>query len=105
MTLLEYGQRAFDRDGASFKGTPVRLTGFAAGSAEDGFKLARYQIACCAADAAPVVVHVVGLLGERLPARDQWVTVTGVFQSGEGELPRLAAAGIREIPPPDDPYE
>ena len=31
MTLLEFGQRAFEHDGASFNGVPVQLTGFVAG--------------------------------------------------------------------------
>ena len=43
----------------SFNGNTVRLTGFVAGSKGSGFEIARYQIACCAADAIPVVVHVV----------------------------------------------
>ena len=30
MTLLEFGQRAFERDGASFNGAAVELTGFVA---------------------------------------------------------------------------
>jgi uncharacterized repeat protein (TIGR03943 family) len=103
MTLLEFGQRAFDRDGASLQGAAVRLTGFVAGTEDGGFRLARYQIACCAADAAPVVVRVVG--GRRVPARDRWVTVTGVVRSGGGELPQLAATNVVEVPAPDDPYE
>ena len=49
MGLLEFSQRAFERDGASFRGAPVKLTGFAAGTDAGGFRLARYQIACCAA--------------------------------------------------------
>lgn len=103
MTLLEFGQRAFDRGGASFNGAAIQLTGFVAGAEEDGFQLARYQIACCAADAAPVVLRVVGVHGG--PARDQWVTVAGVFQPGGDEVPELAATTVVEIPAPDDPYE
>jgi uncharacterized repeat protein (TIGR03943 family) len=106
MTLLEFGQRAFDRDGASFGGATVRLTGFVAGVEAGGFRLARYQIACCAADAAPVVVRVVG--GPPAPPRDRWVTVTGVFRPddrGGGDLPELAAGSVVEIAAPDDPYE
>ena len=103
MTLLEFGQRAFDRDGASFGGVAVQLTGFVAGTEADGFRLARYQIACCAADAAPVVLRVVG--SRRVPPRDRWVTVTGMFRPGGDELPELAATNVVEIPAPDDPYE
>jgi uncharacterized repeat protein (TIGR03943 family) len=104
MSLLEFGQRAFDRDGASFDGAAVQLTGFVAGGAGEGFRLARYQIACCAADAAPVVVRVVGIEGDP-PPRDTWVTVTGSHRPGDTEVPELAATSVVEIPQPDDPYE
>jgi uncharacterized repeat protein (TIGR03943 family) len=104
MTLLEYGQRAFERDGASFNGVSIRLVGFVVGADGEGFHLARYQIACCAADAIPVVVRVVGVQGG-LPPRDQWVLVTGRFEPGAGDLPQLVATTVRPIPPPDEPYE
>jgi uncharacterized repeat protein (TIGR03943 family) len=104
MSLLEFGQRAFDRDGASFEGAAVRLTGFVAGGVGEGFRLARYQIACCAADAAPVVVRVVGIEGDA-PPRDTWVTVTGSHRPRDGDVPELAATSVVEIPEPDDPYE
>jgi uncharacterized repeat protein (TIGR03943 family) len=104
MSLLEFGQRAFDRDGVSITDVPVVLTGFVAGSDNDGFLLARYQIACCAADAAPVVVQVVNVEGEQ-PPRDQWVMVTGVLHPGAVEIPELSAETVLPITPPEDPYE
>jgi uncharacterized repeat protein (TIGR03943 family) len=104
MSLLEYGQRAFDHDGATLGRASVQLTGFVAGAEDGGFRLARYQIACCAADAVPVVVRVVGIEGDR-PARDQWVTVTGTFRPGGEDLPELTATSLVEIRPPEDPYE
>ena len=104
MTLLEFGQRAFERDGASFNGAEVELTGFVAQTENDGFELARYQIACCAADATPVVIRVDGRLRGR-SAADGWVTVTGVFQPGGEQIPRLAATTVLAIAPPNDPYE
>jgi len=106
MTLLEYNQRAFDHDGATFNGVPVQLTGFVA-DAEAPFRVVRYQIACCAVDAAPIAVRVVGTTGAS-PPRDQWVTITGTFQpaaTGGDEIPALAATSVVEIPAPDDPYE
>lgn len=103
MTLLEFSQRAFDHDGASFNGVPVRLIGFVASAEAGGFRLARYQIACCAADAVPVVVRVAGTAGASAP-RDQWVVVTGRFRRGS-DLPELEATTVVEIPAPDDPYE
>jgi uncharacterized repeat protein (TIGR03943 family) len=104
MPLLEYVERSFDHNGRSLGRTPVRLTGFVAGAENGGFKLARYQIACCAADATPIVMQVVGTSGTP-PRDDQWVTVTGTFQPGGEELPKLAATSVVEIPAPEDPYE
>jgi len=104
MTLLEYVERAFEHGGASFNGVPVQLTGFVASTESGGFRLARYQIACCAADATPVVVNIVGTSGSP-PVEDQWVTVTGTFERGGGDVPRLAATTVMEIAAPDDPYE
>jgi uncharacterized repeat protein (TIGR03943 family) len=103
MTLLEYMERSFDHDGRSLRGARVELTGFvAAGNGSDGFRLARYQISCCAADAAAAVVRVVGAVST--PPRDQWVTVTGSFAAA-GDDPVIAATSIEEISPPEDPYE
>jgi uncharacterized repeat protein (TIGR03943 family) len=105
MTLLEYGQRSFDGDGHTLQDATVQLTGFVAdGASSDTFRLARYQIACCAADAAPAIVEVVGVSGSA-PPRDEWVTVTGSFAEPDGETPRLTAVSVQQIPPPEDPYE
>jgi uncharacterized repeat protein (TIGR03943 family) len=105
MTLLEYSQRAFDHRGASFNGNAIRLTGFVAGSKGTGFDIARYQIACCAADAIPAVVRVVGTAGS-VPGRDGWVTVTGTFRNVvAGEIPEMVATSIAAISAPEDPYE
>jgi uncharacterized repeat protein (TIGR03943 family) len=104
MTLLEYGQRAFDRHGSSLTGATVQLTGFISRIDKGGFRLARYQIACCAADAVPAIVLVQGVAGHP-PHRDSWVRVTGTYLGGPGDLPRLAATSIVEIPVPDEPYE
>jgi len=104
MTLLEYVQRAFDHRGESFNGARVELTGFISKPESNGFQLARYQIACCAADATPVVVDIVGTSGAP-PSKDGWVQVTGTFQPGGDEIPRFAATTVAEIPAPEDPYE
>jgi uncharacterized repeat protein (TIGR03943 family) len=104
MTLLEYGQRAFDRHGSSLTGATVQLTGFISRVDRGGFQLARYQIACCAADAVPAVVIVQGVSG-RAPRRDRWVQVTGTYLGGSGDLPRVSATSVVEIPVPNEPYE
>ena len=104
MSLLEFNQRSYDHHGTSFNGAPVTLIGFVAGDVDGGFELARYQISCCAADATPVVVRVLGTSGAP-PARDQWVTVTGKFQPGGGNIPNLVSTSVAQIPAPGDPYE
>jgi uncharacterized repeat protein (TIGR03943 family) len=105
MTLLEYDERAADHDGSSFGTVPVALTGFVARTADGGgFRLARYQIQCCAADAVAAVVQVVGVSGD-LPARDRWVTVTGTYHGSPGGIPELLASSVSPVPPPTDPYE
>ncbi|MCO5997510.1 TIGR03943 family protein [Actinoallomurus sp. WRP9H-5] len=105
MTLLEFDERAADHAGASFGATPVRLTGFVTpGNDRAGFRIARYQIACCAADAVAAVVRVTGTTGNT-PARDQWVTVTGTFQRAADGVPELRATSLAEITAPRDPYE
>lgn len=101
--VVEFLQRAADRDGASMAGATVELTGFVAGHEEQGFELARYTISCCAADAAAAVVSVADT--RRAPGRDVWVRVTGAYRPGTTERPVLVASRVEEIPPPDDPYE
>lgn len=105
MSLLEFDQRAADHGGAGFGTTPVRLTGFVMPPDGDrGFRIARYQIACCAADAIASVVRVTGTTGTP-PARDRWVTVTGTFRRSAGGVPELVATSLAEVPGPADPYE
>jgi uncharacterized repeat protein (TIGR03943 family) len=105
MTLLEYGERSFDHDGRTLREAVVQLTGFVAtGATGESFRLARFQIACCAADAAAAIVRVVGGPGSA-PPRDQWVTVTGRYRPADGETPQLTALTVLPIPPPEDPYE
>jgi uncharacterized membrane protein YcgQ (UPF0703/DUF1980 family) len=83
----------------------VRLTGFvAAGNGGPGFRLARYQIQCCAADAVAATVRVVGVSGDP-PARDQWVTVIGTYQRSSGDPPQLLVSSLTVTPAPPDPYE
>jgi len=105
MPLYEFTERAHDRAGASFAGRPVSLTGFVYRERDGGgFQLARYQIACCAADALSAVVRVVG--GGTSPRRDSWTTVTGTFLAMTGDgVPEIRVSQVRPIEPPRDPYE
>lgn len=105
MTLLEFDERSADHDGSSFRTAQVRLTGFVADTGDGkGFRLARYQIACCAADAVAAIARVVGVTGDP-PARDTWLTVTGTYRHSADPVPELVVSSLTTIPPPVDPYE
>jgi len=84
------------------EGTPLNLTGFV--SATNGpseFTLTRFYVSCCAADAIPYSVRVVGE-GAGYPD-NTWLQVNGVLQS-EGQVLKLVAGAIEEVEPPDNPY-
>ena len=106
MTMLEFDQRAFDHGGGTLRGAQLRLTGFVARPIDGGgFQLARYQIACCAADAVAAVARVTGASGAA-PTRDAWFTVTGTFRGlGSDGVPEFTASAVQQIPAPLDPYE
>ncbi len=107
MLLKEFDERAFDRAGVSFAGVPVSVVGFAAKAPHgDGFIVARFQIACCAADGRANLAHVTGYTGT-VPPVDSWVQITGSFHAGAGpqEAPLLVAATVTPIAQPSDPYE
>jgi uncharacterized repeat protein (TIGR03943 family) len=94
MSMAEFVTRA-ERDPArSLAGVRVRLVGFVAPSQgqEGGYRLTRFVIFCCAADAEALQAVV---RGDRTPrARDQWLEVEGIWQ------PRPTAAEDDPSPPP-----
>ena len=106
VTIREFDERALDAGGASFAGRAVELTGFVA-RPEDGagFRLARFQISCCAADAVAAVVRVIDP-GHTALSRDSWLTVIGTFRGvGPDGVPELDAASTQPREAPVDPYE
>jgi uncharacterized repeat protein (TIGR03943 family) len=105
---------AADPDGPVTR-TDVTLVGFLvpARPPAQGTDLARLVIACCAADASPVRVH---LAGAGLPAletgtgSDQWVRVRGRVVHGtgtrsDGFVPTLRIVDAELVAPPDPVYE
>jgi uncharacterized repeat protein (TIGR03943 family) len=106
MALREFGERAVDAGGTSFAGNPVELTGFVARPDDTGgFRLARFQISCCAADAVAAVVRVYRVAGVA-PVQDAWLTVVGTFRGvGADGVPELDAVAALPVEAPVDPYE
>lgn len=112
LRIGEFVDRAFWDRGGSLDGASVRLTGFVVHDDEvDGFVLARFRIACCAADAIPIKVHV--LTDGPRPPEDQWVEVVGTLverpptRPGSDEIAavEIEATSVDEVPEPASPYE
>jgi uncharacterized repeat protein (TIGR03943 family) len=93
MSMAEFVTRAVRDPGQSLAGVRVRLVGFVAPSdGVGGYRLTRFVIFCCAADAEALQAVVRGDPTPR--ARDQWLEVEGTW------LPRPAAVDDPSPPPP-----
>jgi uncharacterized repeat protein (TIGR03943 family) len=92
MSMAEFVTRAVRDPSQSLAGVRVRLVGFVAPNPGGGYRLTRFVIFCCAADAEALQADV---RGDRTPrARDQWLELEGTW------LPRPAAAEDDPSPPP-----
>jgi uncharacterized repeat protein (TIGR03943 family) len=94
MSMAEFVTRAVRDPDQSLAGVRVRLVGFVAPSEgqQGGYRLTRFVIFCCAADAEALQAVVRGDPTPR--ARDQWLEVEGTWQ------PRPPAAEDDPSPPP-----
>lgn len=75
---------------------------------EDTFRLFRFAVICCAADALPLSMRVEGSVLEGL-SNDTWVRVAGRFKMkmvAGRQIPSIAASAVRQIPvpPPEKRY-
>ncbi|MFF3286918.1 TIGR03943 family putative permease subunit [Streptomyces sp. NPDC003023] len=107
--VIDYATRAISGD-ARLKGRTVKITGFATPGKGGRHYLARIVIACCAADARPIKVALVGAPSD-LKA-DQWFEVVGAFDrtvetdSVNGEfIASLKVHSMRPVATPAQPYE
>ncbi len=90
----------------------VRLTGFVTEADKRGpgtFVLSHFLITCCAADAYPIQL---GMIGARsIPAEGRWVEVVARYQPQirepkDGEVSAsLRVRSLKRIKAPDNPYE
>jgi uncharacterized repeat protein (TIGR03943 family) len=93
MPMAEFVTRAIRDPDQSLAGVRVRLVGFVApGEGAGGYRLTRFVIFCCAADAEALQAVVRGDPTPR--TRDQWLEVEGTW------LPRPAAVDDPSPPPP-----
>jgi len=84
------------------EGTALELTGFVSATNGPGeFTLTRFYVSCCAADAVPYSVSVLGT--ETDYADNTWLRVDGVLEN-DGDQLKLAAANVEEVDAPESPY-
>ena len=107
MPLFEVQTRVATDGIESVAGQPLTVTGFVVTGSENPIELARFRIACCAADAAPAIV---GLdITGATPTGDSWVTIVGTVTDTKvvrGLItPIVSVVELRAIPVPVDPYE
>jgi uncharacterized repeat protein (TIGR03943 family) len=112
MTMAEFVTRALRDRARSLAGVRVRLVGFAApGEGAEAYRLTRFVIFCCAADAEALQVVVRGDGTQR--QRDQWLEVDGQWlprpvpaaDDPSPPPPVLSADTVRPIARPHRPYE
>jgi uncharacterized repeat protein (TIGR03943 family) len=112
MTMAEFVTRALRDRGGSLEGVRVRLVGFVApGDDPRTYRLTRFVIFCCAADAEALQVTLRGDGVQR--QRDQWLEVEGRWlprplpdeDDPSPPPPVLTAETVRPIAQPHRPYE
>lgn len=109
LTISEFVLRTFAEGDASVEGVLVELEGFVSRIEADGFVVARFAIACCAADASPRQVRAIGA-GPSV-ASDDWVRATVIWNgdivSGDGEarVPEVELVSVIPIEQPAVAYE
>ena len=111
MTMAEVVTRALRDPSQSLEGVRVRVVGFAAPAGDaEGYRLTRFVIFCCAADAEALQAVVTGDPTPR--ARDQWLEVEGTWVPRPAAVddptpppPVLKADLVRPVAPASPPYE
>lgn len=110
LTLREYTFRALYDQTESLDGVRVRLLGFVTPATEGGYRLTRFTLNCCAADATALSVEVRGDGGRQA---DTWLEVDGFWQARPDQGPRagvdkpplIVVEQALPVPAPSQPYE
>ena len=108
LPLSEFSSRAAWDKGHSLDNRETRLIGFVVQEGGDTY-VARLAIACCAADAFPVKIKLLGKELSNLPD-DSWIEVDVTLRPGSATraneyVPAVTTHTVRRIAQPEDPYE
>jgi uncharacterized repeat protein (TIGR03943 family) len=111
LPVSEFVSRALYDEHRSLAGARVRVLGFVTPGDHGGYRLARFNVFCCAADAEAYEIEI---RGDATPRRaDQWLLVEGRWlpQPVAGTMqpssrrPVLVAEAVTPVKPPADRYE
>jgi uncharacterized repeat protein (TIGR03943 family) len=107
MAMVEFYSRAAVGDAQLLYDVPVRVVGFVSSVEGGGYRLARFAIFCCAADAEAVEITV---QGDAVPRHaNEWLQVEGVFSApapgASRTPPTLRARKVSAVGQPRAPYE
>jgi uncharacterized repeat protein (TIGR03943 family) len=105
--LPDFVGRALEPGSPTINGVDVEIVGFVSARDSQGFTIARYSIACCAADATGSSVTVVGQSPPDVSSNTtqlQWVVVVGRLDRVDGFVPSIRAVTVRPMVAPQDPY-
>ncbi|MFC3995966.1 TIGR03943 family putative permease subunit [Nocardiopsis sediminis] len=113
LKLQEFVMRAWTDEDRAMADRTIKLTGFVVphpDGPDNGWYLARLQMACCAADAIVNRVLVTEFPGTEPPEKDTWWTVQGTWQDPDGDLQsvrdhRFSVEDMTAVENPPDPYE
>lgn len=108
LQISEFIERAAWDSRNTLEGRDIRLTGFVVHEGRDSY-VARIVIACCAADAYPQKVKLLGADLSRY-ADDSWVQTVvqlrpGTATKANDYIPSATVHSVRRVVEPADPYE
>lgn len=108
LPLSDFSARAAWDRGHSLDHRVARLTGFVVQEGDDTY-VARLAITCCAADAFPVKIKLLGKELSDLPD-DSWIEADVTLRPGSATraneyVPSVTTHTVRRVVQPEDPYE
>jgi uncharacterized repeat protein (TIGR03943 family) len=105
MGTNEFVARALDGDGSSLNGATIALEGFVSEISDTSVTIARYSIACCAADGVAAQLNV-NLTTPIFVAEGDWLRVVGTLDRvDEKGKPVVNPESVEPISPPANTYE
>ncbi|MFD8222724.1 TIGR03943 family putative permease subunit [Streptomyces massasporeus] len=111
LAVADYAGRAIYDDGRALRDRELKITGFVTLDRKGAPYLVRMGLNCCAADAQPVKIALMGNVPPVLRP-DTWLEITGTYTPrrtkdpvNDGPIPYLEVTTARPAPTPHDPYD